>query len=155
MGIPIVCSNRGFRPKPVPDRWKDDNPNYRIIRRLNMLMVPYKVKGQELRDMIQRKWNRPCDVRLVIKYNEFHVKLSHNTSNTYEILGENLEDVTKFLNELDSIGILREQINGIAWENAENDLYIPLGVFIDRCAYEYDSVPITYQVLNEEDVKST
>ena len=114
-----------------------------------MLLVPYKCKGSDIQEIIQRRWNKPFDIDIVIKYHDIHVKLTHlrEESNRLELITK-YDDIAHFLNETDSIGIVREQVNIMKWEH-ERPLYIPLGIHLDRTQFEYEQLPI-YNIVNED-----
>lgn len=123
--------------KHYPDRWKDDDVNYRLVRRLNMLMVPYKIKSTDLRGMVSRRWNRPCDIDIAIKNDDYHIKLTHIKDERYQYDLDKFENITIFLNRMGAVGILREKMDLIEWSD-EDPLFIALGVFVNRNLAEWN-----------------
>ena len=123
--------------KHYPDRWKDDDVNYRRVRKLNMLMVPYKIKSQDLRGMVSRRWNRPCDIDIVIREEDYHIKLTHIKDERYQYDLDKMDNITVFLNRIGAVGILREKIDTSEWTD-DDPLYIALGVFVSRNIAEWN-----------------
>lgn len=122
--------------KHYPDRWKDDDVNYRLVRRLNMLMVPYKIKSDDLRGMVSRRWNRPCDIDIAIQNDDYHIKLTHIIDERYQYDLDKFDNITVFLNRMGAVGILREKMDAIEWID-EDPLFIALGVFVNRNLAEW------------------
>ena len=122
--------------KHYPDRWKDDDVNYRLVRRLNMLMVPYKIKSADLRGMVSRRWNRPCDIDIAIQNDDYHIKLTHIIDERYQYDLDKFDNITVFLNRMGAVGILREKMDAIEWID-EDPLFIALGVFVNRNLCEW------------------
>ena len=137
--------------KQVYDRWKKDDENYRIIKRLNGVLQPHVVKVNDFRETVQRRLNRPCVIDIAIRDQAYHLKFTCTNDLDFASASKKYENAAVLVNSIYAINIVYDQLDKVEWVNEDEPVYIALGVTKSRLS-EYDKLPLIDII--DEDVET-
>lgn len=90
----------------------DDNNR----RRLNQMFVKQKMKGEELKDMMYRKWLKVYDVKLIKRDNHYFLDIQSHAPTNFPEYCKKLDDIANQFNKWQIAGSIREKMMALDLE---------------------------------------
>ena len=85
-------------------------------RRLNKMFVKQKMKGEELKDMMYRKWLKVYDIKLIERDNHYFLDIQSHAPTNFPEYCKKLDDIANQFNKWQIAGSIREKMMALELE---------------------------------------